>query len=48
MHCPEPDLAGQVISPLLTREAVDMLTFYLSPPDSKLWKSLGPAWTTSR
>ncbi|XP_070252589.1 epidermal growth factor receptor kinase substrate 8-like protein 3 isoform X1 [Myotis yumanensis] len=47
-QCPERDLAGQVIAPLLTPEAVDMLKFYLSPPDSNLWKSLGPAWTTSR
>nr|KAF6290573.1 EPS8 like 3 [Myotis myotis] len=47
-QCPERDLAGQVISPLLTSEAVDMLKLYLSPPDSNLWKSLGPAWTTSR
>ncbi|XP_054421079.1 epidermal growth factor receptor kinase substrate 8-like protein 3 [Pteronotus mesoamericanus] len=46
--CPERGLAAQVISPLLTREAVNLMQLYLSPPDISLWESLGAAWTTSQ
>uniref|UniRef100_A0A4D5R947 Epidermal growth factor receptor kinase substrate 8 n=1 Tax=Scolopendra viridis TaxID=118503 RepID=A0A4D5R947_SCOVI len=43
-----PNLASKVVSPLLTREAVDLLTNCLTSKESDLWHSLGDAWTIPR
>lgn len=43
-----PDLAAEVVSPLLTPEAKDLLLNCLSSKEADLWTSLGDAWTVSR
>ncbi len=43
-----PDLASKVVSPLLTREAKDLLLNCLTSKEMELWMSLGDAWTVAR
>lgn len=42
------DLAASVVSPLLTREAKELLLNCLTSKETDLWMSLGDAWITSR
>jgi epidermal growth factor receptor kinase substrate 8 len=44
----KPHLALQVISPLLTSGAVDLLNNCLTSKQTEMWQSLGNAWTTPR
>ncbi|KAK2725043.1 epidermal growth factor receptor kinase substrate 8-like [Artemia franciscana] len=44
----EPNLPARVISPLLTVEAVELLTNCLTSKETELWHSLGEAWQVPR
>ncbi|XP_044742140.1 epidermal growth factor receptor kinase substrate 8-like [Chrysoperla carnea] len=44
----EPNLPAKVISPLLTREAINLLINCVTSKETELWHSLGSAWLTSR
>ncbi|XP_066264709.1 epidermal growth factor receptor kinase substrate 8-like isoform X3 [Branchiostoma lanceolatum] len=46
--CPDPDLPRQVVSPLLTLDAVRLIPTATVTEDVTFWRSLGPAWTTPR
>lgn len=43
-----PPIAGQVIDPLLTREAINLLVNCVTSKETELWRSLGDAWTVPR
>lgn len=43
-----PGLASRVVSPLLSREAVELLTNCLTSKETELWHSLGDAWHLPR
>lgn len=43
-----PGLAARVVAPLLSREAVDLLTNCLNSKETQLWHSLGDAWHLTR
>lgn len=43
-----PNLPAKVISPLLTREAVNLLINCVTSKETELWHSLGDAWLTPR
>ncbi|KAM6237062.1 epidermal growth factor receptor kinase substrate 8-like protein 3 [Porphyrio hochstetteri] len=47
-HCPSPGLAPRVEVPLLLPQALDLLEGTLSQHDYSTWKSLGPAWNSTR
>ncbi|XP_014460958.1 epidermal growth factor receptor kinase substrate 8-like protein 3 isoform X1 [Alligator mississippiensis] len=46
--CPWSDMASSTISPLLTKEAIDLLEENLEGDDHATWKMLGTAWTLTR
>ncbi|XP_041132346.1 epidermal growth factor receptor kinase substrate 8-like protein 2 isoform X2 [Polyodon spathula] len=43
-----PELPRSVISPLLSKDAVDFLRGHLSPKEMSVYEQLGDAWTRSR
>ncbi|MCJ8736172.1 hypothetical protein PDJAM_G00255740 [Pangasius djambal] len=47
-NCGSPDLARSVISPHLSREAVDFLRGHLTPKEMTLFELLGDGWTRPR
>ena len=44
----EPNLPSKVVSPLLTREAVNLLMNCVTSKETELWHSLGDAWLVAR
>ncbi|KAM6108292.1 epidermal growth factor receptor kinase substrate 8-like protein 3 [Pterocles gutturalis] len=47
-HCPDPQLAPAVVTPLLLPEALELLERTLPPRDHRTWQGLGIAWGRSR
>ncbi|XP_030398020.1 epidermal growth factor receptor kinase substrate 8 isoform X1 [Gopherus evgoodei] len=43
-----PELAGTVLSPLLTKDTIDFLRYTISNEEGQLWMSLGDTWTKAR
>ncbi|TFK06055.1 glutathione synthetase [Platysternon megacephalum] len=43
-----PELAGTVLSPLLTKDTIDFLRYTISSEEGQLWMSLGDTWTKAR
>ena len=46
--CPNPNIASKVESPLLTREAINLLMNCVTSKEMELWHSLGNAWLIPR
>uniref|UniRef100_A0A8C5PIF4 EGFR pathway substrate 8, signaling adaptor n=1 Tax=Leptobrachium leishanense TaxID=445787 RepID=A0A8C5PIF4_9ANUR len=43
-----PDLARSILSPLLTKDAIDYLQYLLNAEEKRLWMSLGESWSKTR
>ncbi|KFW89016.1 Epidermal growth factor receptor kinase substrate 8, partial [Phalacrocorax carbo] len=43
-----PELAGTVLSPLLTKDTIDFLQYTVTSEEGQLWMSLGDTWTKAR
>ena len=43
-----PNLPARVVSPLLTYDAIELLSNCLSSKETELWHSLGDAWRTPK
>ncbi|KAM6303144.1 epidermal growth factor receptor kinase substrate 8 isoform 1-T1 [Podargus strigoides] len=43
-----PELAGTVVSPLLTKDTIDFLRYTVTSEEGQLWMSLGDTWTKAR
>uniref|UniRef100_A0A8B9GRT2 Epidermal growth factor receptor kinase substrate 8 n=1 Tax=Amazona collaria TaxID=241587 RepID=A0A8B9GRT2_9PSIT len=43
-----PQLAGTVLSPLLTKDTIDFLRYTVTSEEGQLWMSLGDTWTKAR
>lgn len=44
----DPNLPARVVSPLLTREAINLLINCVTSKETELWRSLGDAWAIPR
>ncbi|XP_062990918.1 epidermal growth factor receptor kinase substrate 8 isoform X2 [Elgaria multicarinata webbii] len=43
-----PELAGTVLSPLLTKDTIEFLRYTVTNEEGQLWMSLGDTWTKAR
>ncbi|XP_069717931.1 epidermal growth factor receptor kinase substrate 8 isoform X2 [Phaenicophaeus curvirostris] len=43
-----PELAGTVLSPLLSKDTIDFLRYTVTSEEGQLWMSLGDTWTKAR
>lgn len=44
----DPNLPARVVTPLLTRDAINLLVNCVTSKETELWRSLGDAWTIPR